>query len=145
MTKFSLHKVSLAAFGGVAALMVTLTVAVPADAATGRSKFQASPEELRRHCWRIDETFWKSKRRYGCGDVVRCVEGTCMKVKVVELPPPPTYDPPRIYFKREPGKNGDGGNGGARDGGNNNRDGGKKGGGGSSSSGSAAGGPNGPN
>ena len=137
MTKFSLHSVSLAAFGGVTALMITLSAAVPADAATGRSKFQASPEELRRHCWRIDETFWKSKRRYGCGEVVRCAEGMC--VKIAEPPPPPTYDPPTVFFKREPGKNGDGGNGGARDGGN--RDSGKKGG----SSSSAAGGPNGPN
>ncbi|MFZ5677814.1 MAG: hypothetical protein ACOZAM_33030 [Pseudomonadota bacterium] len=143
MTKFSLHGVSLAALGGMAALMVTISAAVPADAATGRSKFQASPEELRRHCWRIDETFWKSKRRYGCGEVVRCAEGSCVKIKIVEPPPPPTPQPPLLTFKREPGKNGDGGNGGARDGGSNNRDGGKKGGGGSS--GSAAGGPNGPN
>lgn len=139
MTKFSLHKVSLAACGGVAALMVTLSVAVPADAATGRSKFQASPEDLRRHCWRIDETFWKSKRRYGCGDVVRCSDGSCVRIVIVE--PPQTYDPPRIFFKREPGKNGDdgGGPGGGR---GNNRDGGKKGGNGSSGT---AGGPNGPN
>jgi uncharacterized membrane protein YgcG len=140
MTKFSLHNVSLAAFGGVTALMVTLSVAVPAEAASGRSKFQASPEELRRHCWRIDETFWKSKRRYGCGEVVRCAEGNCAKIKIIEPPPPPP--PPQVAFKREPGKNGDGGNGGARDGGTN-RDGDKKGGGGSSSS--SAGGPNGPN
>jgi uncharacterized membrane protein YgcG len=144
MTKFSLHKVALAACGGVAALMVTLSVAVPADAATGRSKFEASPEELRRHCWRIDETFWKSKRRYGCGDVVRCSDGSCVKIVVVEPPPPPTYDPPTVFFKREPGKNGDGG-GGPGGGRGNNRDGGKKGGGGSSSSGSASNGPNGPN
>jgi uncharacterized membrane protein YgcG len=136
MTKFSLHSVSLAAFGGVTALMITLSAAVPADAATGRSKFQASPEELRRHCWRIDETFWKSKRRYGCGEVVRCAEGSCVKIKIQQ---PPTYPPPQIAFKREPGKNGDGANGG---GGGNNREGSKRGGG---SSGSAAGGPNGPN
>lgn len=129
MTKFSLHSVSLAAFGGVAALMVTLSVAVPADAAIGRSKFQASPEELRRHCWRIDETFWKNKRRYGCGEVVRCTEGSCMRIK--------EWRPPTALYKREPGKNGDGGGGGN---GNNNRDGGRKGG-----SSSAAGGPNGPN
>lgn len=145
MTKFSLHKVALAACGGAAALMVTISMAVPADAAIGRSKFRATPEELRRHCWRIDETYWTSKRRYGCGEVIGCSDGKCVKIKIVEPPPPPTYDPPTVFFKREPGKNGDGGNGGARDGGgSNNRDGGKKGGGGSSSS-SAAGGPNGPN
>lgn len=131
MTKFSLQSVSLAAFGGVTALMVTLSVAVPADAATGRSKFQASPEELRRHCWRIDETFWKSKRRYGCGEVVRCGDGICTRIKLEE---PPTYDPPTAFFKREPGKNGDGGGRG-----NDNGDGGKRGGS------SSAGGPNGPN
>lgn len=133
MTKFSLHKVSLAAFGGVAALMVTLSVAVPADAATGRSKFRASPEELRRHCWRIDETFWKSKRRYGCGEVIGCSEGNCRQL--VKTPPPPQYDPPTAFLKRHPGKNGDGsgGNGGRNGGG------GGEGGGGNSSS---AGGPN---
>lgn len=140
MTKFSLHKVALAAFGGVAALMIVVATAAPADASTGSSKFRASPEDLRRHCWRIDETFWKSKRRYGCGDVVRCAEGTCVKISTVKLPPPPPPPPPQL--KREPGKNGDGGggNGGGR--GNNNRDGGKKGGESGGGSSSAAGGPN---
>lgn len=134
MTKFPLHQVSLAALGGVTALMITISMAAPAEASTGRSKFRASPEDLRRHCWRIDETFWKSKRRYGCGDVVRCAEGMC--VKIAEVPPPPPPPPPQL--KRELGKNGDGGGGGGGRG-NDNRDSGKKGGGGSSS---AAGGPN---
>lgn len=137
MTKFSLNKVALAAFGGAAALTIVVLAATPADASTGGSKFRASPEDLRRHCWRIDETFWKSKRRYGCGDVVRCAEGTCVRISTMKPPPPP---PPPPQLTREPGKNGDGGggNGGGR--GNNNRDGGKKGGEGGSSS--AAGGPN---
>lgn len=135
MTKFPLHQVSLAALGGVAALMITISMAAPAEASTGRSKFRASPEDLRRHCWRIDETFWKSKRRYGCGDVVRCAEGMCVKIAEVPPPPPP---PPLPQLKRELGKNGDGGGGGGGRG-NDNRDSGKKGGGGSSS---AAGGPN---
>lgn len=142
MTKHSLQKVSLAALGGAATLMILVSASVPANASTGSSKFRASPEELRRHCWRIDETYWKTKRRYGCGEVGRCTEGACVKTKIVKLPPPPPPPQPPTA-QREPGKNGDGGNGGARAGGNGN--GGKKGGGGSSNGGgssSAAGGPN---
>lgn len=133
MTKFSLHKVALAACGGAAALMITISMAAPADAATGRSKFRATPEELRRHCWRIDETFWTSKRRYGCGEVIGCTGGTCRQLGVTP-PPPPTYEPPTVYLKRPPDKNGDsGGKGGGR-----NSGGGGEGGGNSG----AAGGPN---
>jgi hypothetical protein len=128
MTKFSMHKISLAAFSGVAVFVLVASATAPADAAIGRSKFRATPEELRRHCWRIDETFWMSKRRYGCGEVVACAGGNCRKLPP---PPPPHYPPPLLTHK------GDGGNGvgGARGVGS----GGDEGGGQSSS---AAGGPN---
>ncbi len=71
-----MHKIPLAAFSGVAVLMLVASVTVPADAAVDSSKFRVAPEELRRHCWRIDETFWISKRRYGCGDIF-CAMGKC--------------------------------------------------------------------
>jgi hypothetical protein len=105
MTKFSLSKFSLAAFSGAAVLMVVASVATPANAALGGSKFRATPEELRRHCWRIDETFWASKRRYGCGDIF-CAEGKCRLV----------FDPPKYQRPTPvPGANGgEGGGGGAR-------------------------------
>ena len=119
MTKFSIHKISLAAFSGVAVLMLVASVTAPANAAIGQSKFNATQEELRRHCWRIDETFWVSKRRYGCGEKIGCVSGRC--VKVVRQPPP---RPQRLLVKK-----GDGGNGGDNGGGQSNNDRGPKGGG----------------
>jgi len=97
MTKFSTSKLSLAALSGVAVLMLVASAAVPAAASTGSSKFRATPEELRRHCWRIDETFWMSKRRYGCGEIF-CRAGECRRRQVV-------YEQPVL-------RKGDGGNGG---------------------------------
>ena len=80
MTKFSTPKLSLAALSGVAVLMLVASAAVPAAASTGSSKFRATPEELRRHCWRIDETFWMSKRRYGCGEIFcRSAHQSCQR------------------------------------------------------------------
>jgi hypothetical protein len=105
MTKFSLSKFSLAAFSGAAVLMVVASMATPANAALGGSKFRATPEELRRHCWRIDETFWMSKRRYGCGEIF-CAEGKCRTVFN-----PPQYRPPTYPI---PGANGGEGGGGQR-------------------------------
>jgi len=93
MTKFSLSKFSLAAFSGAAVFMLVASVVTPANAALGGSKFRATPEELRRHCWRIDETFWASKRRYGCGDIF-CAEGKCRLV-LKEYQPPSTVPIPR--------------------------------------------------
>lgn len=122
MNRFS--KVSLAAFGGVTVLML----AVPADAAVGRSKFHASINELRRFCERIDEPFWRLKRNYGCGDEIVCSGGSCVR----------EYSPPRrqpLFSLRR----GDGGNGG----GGSTRGGNEGGGGGGTSSGrGSAGGPN---
>lgn len=106
MTKFSLSKFALAAFSGAAVLMVVASVATPANAALGGSKFRATPEELRRHCWRIDETFWMSKRRYGCGDIF-CAAGKCRATFS-----PPQYQPPSTV--PIPGTNGGDGGGGAR-------------------------------
>ena len=142
MTKLSLQKISFAGFGGAAVLMIAVAMAAPADAATGRAKFRATPEELRRHCWRIDETFWNAKRRYGCGEVVRCAEGACIKISKVKRPPPPEPQPPLLTVTREPGRNGDGGGGDNGGRGNNGGSNGGKKGGGSGGSSSAAGGPN---
>lgn len=136
MTKFSMPKISLAAFSGVAVLMLVASAATPADASIGRSKFRATPEELRRHCWRIDETFWISKRRYGCGDIA-CTSGKC-RILVVETPPPPPPPSTVPIPRRGDGSNGKADNGG--DGGNSG--GGKKGGGSSGGSSSAAGAAN---
>lgn len=130
MTKFSMHKISLAAFSGVAVFVLVASATAPADAAIGRSKFRATPEELRRHCWRIDETFWMSKRRYGCGEVVTCADGNCRRS---HRRPPPNDPPPLIARK------GDGGNGGGGARGTGGDKGGDRDGGQSSS---AAGGPN---
>jgi len=96
MTKFSTPKLSFAAFGGIAVLMLVAS-AMPAAASMGDTKFRATPEELRRHCWRIDETFWMSKRRYGCGEIF-CRAGECRRRQVV-------YEQPVL-------RKGDGGNGG---------------------------------
>jgi len=122
-----MHKIALAAMSGVAVLMLVAAATAPADAAISRSKFRATPEELRRHCWRIDETFWTSKRRYGCGEVVTCAAGNC---RIYTPPPPPAQlSSPKLTHK------GDGGDGG----GGSRGTGGDKGGGQSSG---AAGGPN---
>ncbi|WP_119389544.1 hypothetical protein [Taklimakanibacter lacteus] len=130
MTKFPMPKISLAAFSGVAVLMLVASAATPADAAIGRSKFRATPEELRRHCWRIDETFWISKRRYGCGDIA-CTSGKC-RILVVETPPPPPPPPSTVPIPRR----GDGSNGKADNGGDGGHSaGGKKSGGNGGSSG----------
>lgn len=111
MTK--LAKFSLAALGGVGMLML----AMPADAAVGRSKFRASVDEVRRYCERLDESFWKKKTWYGCGDKVGCKNGSCVIVRSPP-PPPPVYDPPRLYS--EGGKGGkNGGDRGTSAGGNN--------------------------
>ena len=108
MTKFSTPKLSLAALSGVAVLMLVASAAVPAAASTGSSKFRATPEELRRHCWRIDETFWMSKRRYGCGEIF-CRAGECRRRQVV-------YEQP--VLRKGDGGNGNGGEGShGRDGG----------------------------
>ncbi|MGE0240486.1 MAG: hypothetical protein AB7F09_00470 [Parvibaculaceae bacterium] len=124
MNRFS--KVSLAALGGVTVLML----AVPADAAVGRSKFHASVNELRRFCERIDEPFWRLKRNYGCGDEIVCSGGSCVREYS-----PPRRQPPPLYSLRR----GDGGNGG----GGSTRGGNEGGGGGGTSSGrGSAGGPN---
>lgn len=126
-----LSKFSLAAFGGVTLLML----AAPADAAISRSKFNASMDEVRRYCHRIDEDFWVTKRRYGCGDKIGCTSGACRVYSPPPPPPPPNYPPP--LAKARGGDNGDGGKKGG--GGNDGGDGGNGGQGGSSS---AAGGPN---
>lgn len=113
MNKLSIHKISLAAFSGVAVLMVVASMSVQANASygsNGGSKFRATPEELRRHCWRIDETFWMSKRRYGCGDIF-CAAGKCRTT--FKLPPPPTYPPPQLSHNGGEGKGGARGAGGA--------------------------------
>jgi hypothetical protein len=81
--------------------MLVASAAVPAAASIGSSKFRATPEELRRHCWRIDETFWMSKRRYGCGEIL-CAAGQCRRRHVVYEQPPSSVPIPR---------KGDGGNG----------------------------------
>jgi hypothetical protein len=129
MTKFSMHKISLAAMSGVAVFMLVASAAAPADAAIGSSKFRATPEELRRHCWRIDVTFWMSKRRYGCGEVVACVAGKCL---VKYAPPPPPPPPPPLLTRKGDGGNGGGGSPGVGDHGNK----------GGRQSSSATGGPN---
>ncbi len=125
MTRHSMHKFTLAAFSGAAVLMLAAYATVPANAATG--KFRATPEELRRHCWKIDKTFWLSKRRYGCGEVVVCTGGSC---RGLPPPPPPPNYPPTTFLKKGDGGNGEGGARGGGGGGD---------GGGQSSS---AGGPN---
>ena len=98
MTKFSTPNLSLAALSGVAVLMLVASAAVPAAASIGSSKFRATPEELRRHCWRIDETFWMSKRRYGCGEI-SCTNGQCLRRHEV------------VVYKQPVARRGDGGNG----------------------------------
>jgi uncharacterized membrane protein YgcG len=122
-----LSKFSLAAFGGVTLLML----AAPADAAINRSKFNASMDDVRRYCHRIDEDFWRTKRSYGCGEKITCTSGSCRAYIPPPPPPPPTYPPPQA---KDGGGNGHGGKKGG--GGNDGGDGGQ---GGSSSS---AGGPN---
>lgn len=135
MTKLS--KLSLAALGGVTVLML----AVPADAAIGRSKFRASVDEIRRYCERLDESFWKKRHWYGCGDKLGCRDGSCVIVKKLPPPPPPTYQPPRFYsLGGKGGQKDGGGDPGTKAGGNN--DGGNDNGGGNQGSSSAAGGPN---
>ena len=52
MTKFSTPKLSLVALSGIAVLVLVASTALPAAASTGSSRFRATPEELRRHCWR---------------------------------------------------------------------------------------------
>ena len=107
MTKFSTPKLSLAALSGVAVLMLVASAAVPAAASIGSSKFRATPEELRRHCWRIDETFWMSKRRYGCGEIL-CAAGKCRRRHVVVYEQPPSSVP---IPRKGDGGNGNGGEG----------------------------------
>lgn len=121
-------KFSLAAFGGVTLLML----AAPADAAISRSKFNASMDEVRRYCHRIDEDFWVTKRRYGCGDKIGCADGACRVYSPPPPPPPPTYPPP-LAKAHDGGGNGNGG----KDSG-----GGNEGGDGGQGGSSAAGGPN---
>lgn len=124
----TLSKLSLAALGGLTVLMV----AGSADAATGRYKFRASIDEVRRYCERIDEDFWRSKRNYGCGEKIGCVSGSCRAFTPPPPPPPPTYQPPTAFFKKGGGNGPDGGK---------KAGGGDNGGGGKGGSG-AAGGPN---
>ncbi|WP_119269874.1 hypothetical protein [Taklimakanibacter deserti] len=105
-----LSKFSLAVFGGVSVLML----AVPADAATGRVKFRASVDEIRRYCERLDEDFWRTERTYGCGNKVGCYGGKCT-AKFRSPPPPPPPPPP--LFARDGSGNGGGGQGGQTAGG----------------------------
>jgi uncharacterized membrane protein YgcG len=123
----NLTKISLAAFSGIAVLML----AAPADAAIKRSKFNASMDELRRYCHRIDEDFWRVKRTYGCGEKIGCTNGSCRVYTPPPPPPPPTYWPPRLLTR----DGGNGGDGGKKGGGDNGGDGGGQG-------SSSAGGPN---
>ena len=106
MTRFS--KLSLAALGGVTVLML----AVPAEAATGHSKFYASIDDLRRYCERLDEPLWKKKRNYGCGQFI-CADGVCQVRK--SSPPKKTYP----QHSLRPGDGGKSDNGGVRGGGSN--------------------------
>jgi hypothetical protein len=103
MTK--LTTISLAAFGG----MTVLVLAGSAYAAVDRTTFQASPNELRRYCERIDQNFWRAKRTYGCGDKVGCASGNCRIYKEPPPPPPPRYPPPRFLTRDGGGNGGDGG------------------------------------
>lgn len=122
----NLTKISLAALGGITVLML----AAPADAAIKRSKFNASVDEIRRYCERIDQDFWLAKRSYGCGVKIGCTSGSCRVYTPPPPPPPPTYPTPRLL---------------TRDGGGNGSDGGKKGGGndnGGGGQGSSSSGPN---
>jgi hypothetical protein len=123
-----LSKFSLAVFGGVSVLML----AVPADAATGRVKFRASVDEIRRYCERLDEDFWRTKRTYGCGNKVGCYGGNCT-ADAPKRPPPP---PPPLFARDSGGKRG------GDTGGVNGGDGGGGDGNGSSRGSSSAGGPN---
>jgi hypothetical protein len=129
----TLSKISLAAFGGLAVLVL----AGQADAAIDRRKFQASPDELRRYCHRIDQDFWRLKRTYGCGETISCVSGNC-RVWSPPPPPPPSNYPPRL-FSRDGGANGEGGKGAGGAGGGGN------GGGSGAKGGSSAAGGAGPN
>ncbi|MGE3874743.1 MAG: hypothetical protein AB7F74_17470 [Parvibaculaceae bacterium] len=115
----TLSKFSLVVLGGAGMLMLS----APADAATGRVKFRASFDEIRRYCDRIDVDFWWTKRTYGCGKI-GCANGNCV-VTAPKRPPPPQYPPP-LYAQDRGGKNGGdkggpsagGGGGGGNGGGN---------------------------
>jgi hypothetical protein len=93
-------KFSLAALGGVTLLMLD----APAYAAVSHSAFQASPEQIRRYCDRLDEDFWRAKRSYGCGEKILCMNGECR-----------VHRPLPLYVLRPQDEGGKGGgNGGGR-------------------------------
>jgi hypothetical protein len=104
MTRFS--KFSLAALGGA----TVFTLASPADALTV-SRFRASIDEVRSYCERIDESFWKKRKLYGCGDQLGCNDGNCKMIK--EEPPPRRRPPLTTVQRRDLGGKGNGGDNGA--------------------------------
>jgi hypothetical protein len=102
MNRFS--KFSLAALGGATVILLTSS----ADAAVV-SRFRASIDEIRHYCERIDESFWKKRNLYGCGDKLGCKDGNC---KMVKEEPPPRRPPPTVQ-RRDRGGKGNGGDNGA--------------------------------
>lgn len=108
MTRFS--KFSLAALGGATVIMLTSS----ADAMTV-SRFRASIDEVRLYCERIDESFWKKRNLYGCGEKLACGDGSCRVVverRPQRRPPVRHRDPGGKGGPDGGGDNGGGDNGG---------------------------------
>ncbi len=68
-------RLALAAFG-----LILIAAAAGTASTANATQFGASRIEVRQMCTRFDAEFYAHGRRYGCGELIKCIGGQCRSI-----------------------------------------------------------------